>query len=437
MTFKQRKKWILTALCGVAISLSSPMFQSAFAQSHSGGQGGGGHMSESDHGDDHGAEGKKMMGGGSSQRGGASRGSLRDVFNEMEEEAVSNPIGGHGGSQGGKKTGKPATAGGQPDTEAEADEDSDRPPYAGTPGSEGKPGSPNQTPGTKRGDIYGDMYVIERNPDGTPLLDASGYEQVYYVDADGNVVCCIPRDDEGNLLPTLEDGTPVVPLEVELGRLSVSRSSIRVLSAQYDAAIDTILSATSVSLDPAGRIVVTLSDGTVKTIDSPLENLAIYYELINTGTIADLEGATNLGDLSFLADGTLTNDDLNVAASLFAAASDKAIPVTVDTIEYMNEILGVDGTLAGDFVDYTSYTYDRESVYGDMTMTVLVETSPGVFESKDVNVYEAVFNSVSTDTDPNDPAVNPLTNVAAFTTATDDARLVIDYLHEYAPPATE
>jgi hypothetical protein len=387
-------------------------------------------MSESDHGDDHGAEGKKMMGGGSSQRGGANRGSLRDVFNEMEEEAVSNPIGGKGGSQGGKKvqSGKPASASGHPDVETEADEDSDRPPYAGTPGSEGKPGNPNQTPGTKRGDIYGDMYVIERNPDGTPLLDASGYEQVFYVDADGNVVCCIPRDEEGNLLPTLEDGTPVVPLEVELGRLSVSRSSIRVLSAQYDAAIDTILSATSVSLDPAGRIVVTLSDGTVKTIDSPLENLAIYYELINTGTIADLEGATNLGDLSFLADGTLTNDDLKVAASLFAAASDKAIPVTVDTIEYMNEILGIEGTLAGDFVDYTSYTYDRESVYGDMTMTVLVETSPGVFEAKDVNVFEAVFDSAET---------GELTNVAAFTTATDDARLVIDFLHEYAPPATE
>ena len=47
---------------------------------------------------------------------------------------------------------------------------------------------------------------------------------------------------------------------------------------------DDINAAKAVSLDDSGRLVLT-TDGVAKTINSPLENLAIYKALMTTGTI--------------------------------------------------------------------------------------------------------------------------------------------------------
>ena len=172
---------------------------------------------------------------------------------------------------------------------------------------------------------------------------------------------------------------------------------------------------------------ITASDGTEKTINSPLENLALYYELLTTGTLTGVD-ETKLGSLSYLADGSLTAQDLSTAASFFAAASDKTIPVTVNSIEYMNTILDISGTLPDNYFDYSSFSYDRQTVYGSMEVTVLVEQSDGTWKPTSVNVYDAVFGGTPT---------GELTNVTAFTTATDDARAIINYLHEYEVPATD
>ncbi len=437
------KRWLTgaafaTAVAGFGLVGASP----ALAQSHSGGGGNGsGHMSDS-------VRGHKGQGGsGAMGRGGMGHGSLRDVFNEMEEESATGDHASGAEQPGGSATkgssaargsstthgsGKPADRGsasakkgsGHVATPSE-EEDSDRPDYAGQSGRDGKPGRPNTASGTKKGTLYGDMYVIVRDENGLPVLDDNGYVQVKYVDADGNLTCCVLRDAEGNLLPTLADGTTVAPLEVELGRLSVGRSPTRVLAAQYEEAIDSINASTSVSLDASGRIVLTLADGTQKTIDSPLENLALYVELINTGTLSGVD-ASKLGDLSYLVDGTLSEKDLQMAASFFAAASDKTIPVTTDAIEYMNSILGIDGSLADNYVDYSSFTYDRQTVYGSMQVEALVEQTDGSYVPTSINVYDTIFKSQPT---------GELTNVSAFTTATDDARAVIDFLHEYEVPA--
>ena len=148
-------------------------------------------------------------------------------------------------------------------------------------------------------------------------------------------------------------------------------------------------------------------------------------ELINTGTLSGVD-ASKLGDLSYLVDGTLSEKDLQMAASFFAAASDKTIPVTTDAIEYMNSILGIDGSLADNYVDYSSFTYDRQTVYGSMQVEALVEQTDGSYVPTSINVYDTIFKSQPT---------GELTNVSAFTTATDDARAVIDFLHEYEVPA--
>ena len=434
MTSKTFKGWKTALFCGaaiVAIGLVGGVPSLALAQTHTEGthetgNQGAGHDMGTGHDDGGMKGGQKRKGRGTMDSG--ERGSLRDVFRDMEDEAAADAAISKGKKSLDSKSASETSKGKKTDKveeSAESEEDSDRPEWAGTSGKEGKPGQPNQESGTKKGDIYGDLYTVVRDENGVPILDENGFVQVYYVDASNQLVCCVPRDAEGNLLPTLPDGTAVLPIEVELGRLSVGRSPTRVLSAQYEDAITSINEATSVSLDAAGRIVVTLADGTTKTIDSPLANLALYFELLNTGTLSGVDG-TNLASLSFLVDGVLTAEDLKVAASLFAAASDKVITISVDSIEYMNSILSIDGTLPDDYVDYSSFTYDRSAIYSSLTVDALVLQPDGSYKVEPVNVYDAVFDSTSLTAD----------NVAGFTAATDDARLVIDYLHNYAPPAT-
>jgi hypothetical protein len=82
--------------------------------------------------------------------------------------------------------------------------------------------------------------------------------------------------------------------------------------------IDLLNSATAVSFDPAGVVTV---DGVAKTIDSPLENLAIYVALMATGTIHGVDSPA-LGNL-FLVDGVKTAEDLAAATTFLAAATDK------------------------------------------------------------------------------------------------------------------
>ena len=443
MASKTLKVWKTALFCGAAILAiglvggvpSLTLAQTHTEGTHETGDHGSGHDMGTGHDDGGMKGGQKRKGRGTMDSG--ERGSLRDVFRDMEDEAAADAVisKGKGKKSLDSKSASETSKGKKTDKveeSAESAEDSDRPEWAGISGKEGKPGQPNQESGTKKGDIYGDLYVVVRDVNGVPILDADGNVQVYYIDPTTKVLtCCIPRDAEGNLLPTLADGTPVLPTEVELGRLSVGRSPTRVLSAQYEEALSTINSATSVdgvasiALDAAGRIVVTLADGTTKTIDSPLENLALYVELLNTGTLSGVI-VTLPSSLSFLTDGTLTTQDLQIAASLFAAASDKSVTVTVDSIEYMNSILSIDGTLPADFVDYSTFTYDRSAIYSNLTVDALVLQPDGTYKVEPVNVYDAVFSST------------PLTadNVAAFTAATDDARLVIDYLHNYAPPET-
>lgn len=426
-------------MAGVAATALAFTSSFALSQGHTGGKSGG-HESGTSHDSGHtshegGSKGKGGKGGSEAGRGkGGGHQSLRDVFRDMEDEARAETKGKKGkgassGKGGDKSSNSSEKAGGKPANAAasatkgkkpskDVAEDSDRPVWAGTKGSANKPGRPNLTPGIKKGTIYGDMYVIVRDANGVPILDAAGNVQVYYRTADGTLVCCIPRD------PVTGDlSTAYIPIEVELGRLSVGRSPSRVLSAQLDEAIKSINSATAITLDAAGRIVLTTAAGT-KTIDSPLENLALYVELINTGTIAGLD-ASKLAALGIVADGTVSATEFKIASSFFAAASDKTIPVTIDSIVYMNTILKIDGTLPADYVDYSSFVYDRQAVYENLTVTILKTTDGGTtWVATTVNVYDTVFASKDLDA----------TKVAAFTAAADDARTVINYIHEYSVP---
>ena len=290
-------------------------------------------------------------------------------------------------------------------------EEAKGPKYGGGKATTGKPAGA----GTKKGDTFGDLWVILRDANGVPILNDAGFVQ--------------PIDKDGNLIPLDAEGAPLdltLVQEVDIGRTNVGRSPDKVLDKSLDEAIKAINAADSVSLDDSGRLVLT-TGGVAQTIDSPTENLALYKTLLTTGTLPGITDPSKLGTLSYLADGTKTADDLKAATGFLAGATDKESPLTIDEVVYLDQILGIPGTITGPdgktYVDFSTFTYDRQSVYGEMTASVLLETSPGVYTTTTVNLYDKVFSNTQ-DTG---------SSIDGFAQAADDARAVLLYLHDNAP----
>lgn len=305
-------------------------------------------------------------------------------------------------------------------TADDGDDDSDRPEWAGQPGGkDGAGGGQPPTSGSKKGDLFGDLWIIDRDDNGVPILTADGYVQ--------------PLDADGNPIPLDEEGHPIdesLTIEVEIGRLNVGRAPTSVLDRRADEVITLLNQATALDTDAAGRLVLTV-DGVEKTIDSPLENLAIYVALLTTGSIpdvADLPGT----DFDFLVDGTFTAEDLAASAVFLAAATDKTGEFSTDEIAYINAFLGINmdsmGDVAYSSIDYSSFSYDREDTYGSVTATVLVDQGDGTYVPTEVNIFEAVFDSA---------AASATGTLDAYTLAADDARMVVDFIHLYDVPVAD
>ena len=277
----------------------------------------------------------------------------------------------------------------------------------GKSGGGGKPAGA----GSKKGDLFGDMVILLRDANGVPILTTDGLVQViaYIYDATGALVPL--KDASGNLVvipyvgdelaTTVTIGTTtyeVYGAEVELGRLSVSRSPSKVLDHALTEALDKLKSGT-VTLDSSGRLVV---DGV--TIDSPLENLALYDVYMTTGTIPGVTLPATFNP-----------------ASLLAAAADKTGAITVDTVVYTNSILGINSGTT--YYDFSTVNYDRYTTWKDATATVLV-LKDGVYVPTVVNLYEAVFSSTNW-VDPT--AVGGADDFAA---AANDYLQVIEFIHD-------
>mgnify|MGYP003572185392 FL=1 len=334
--------------------------------------------------------------------------------------------GGQGAGQGGGGKGGP---GGVPKASTSDDgSDSDRPDWAGAKGGKAGGGQGGR-PSVDRGDLYGDLWIILRDDQGLPIfteITTPEGDKIYVVQ---------PIDADGNPIPLDEEGKPVdetLTQEADLGRLNMGRAPSKVLDQRLSEVIKNLESATALSLDPAGRLVLTI-DGEEKTIDSPLENLALYITLMTAGSVdADLTFSPT-ADFSALFDGALTADDVDFAASFLATANDKTSPMLVDEVAYINNILGL-GTLTDledktyvDFASLMTDTYNRESVYSGVTADVLVlDPNTGTWVPTTVNIYDTVFNSVN---------YTGSGDIEAFTQAAEDSRLVIEYIHEFAVPA--
>ncbi len=136
--------------------------------------------------------------------------------------------GGSGKGQGRSSTGSQGKGGVESHVFEEDEGPSDEakgPKYGGGRATTGKPSAA----GTKKGDLVSDMWVILRDANGVPILNANGFVQ--------------PLDASGNLIPLNAEGEPIdesLAVEVEIGRTNVARSPSKVLDRRLDEAVANI-----------------------------------------------------------------------------------------------------------------------------------------------------------------------------------------------------
>lgn len=316
----------------------------------------------------------------------------------------------------------------------ESSEDSDRPAWAGKNATAPKPGGGSKGSDTRKGDTFGDLYVIWRDDNGVPILVkwVDGAQVVYPGTGSTEGWYVQPLDASGNPIPLDAEGHPVDEsqvVEIDLGRLNIARAPEKVLDHSLVSALEKLANATVVTLDPAGRLVV---DGV--TIDSPLENLALFKAIVSTpavdGIITLTASASVDGkDVTYSFPISLEQAGL-VAAAAIAAASDKTGTLTTDEVMYIAKFFGLDSQLST-FV--STWNYERDDVYTDQIKVWILEgedtNGDGVFDvyyPKEVTIKDVVdFNTVPS-------IVNDGNGIDSFTQAADDAVQVIEYVHDNA-----
>lgn len=344
----------------------------------------------------------------------------------------------------------------------------------------GIPGKPD-TSGGGGGETpdLGDIVILYRDADGLPiptaatqvvdpesgqLVDAGLCQQPIglpsdtcpLVCADPNEPCLVPVDP---LTCGVAVGYETCTQEVDFGRTSVVRSPDSVLEQALEEATAKLATAQCLSLDPAGRPVTTsMVDDEVLSaaIDSPLENLAIYWQLLRTGYLGDAANPIVLPD----------PDILTTAARGFGAAADKTGEVTVDQIVYTNQIMGlldvptylpkkcvdvreeVQGTIQvveKCVLDFSSYQYDRGVNFTSLPTPAYIPADvpqEGWFEylglwAEAIGDTPDLFYVVQGPTLPTVFATDTSLvkdNVGGFTQAADDTREVIEFTHDRPLP---
>lgn len=291
----------------------------------------------------------------------------------------------------------------------EPDPDSDRPEWAGgnTDLNDHNKKDEGGTSGGSAGE-YGDLYVLLRDLDGVPeMLDIPVVDEegnptgeiiwvVQPVDVDGEP---LELDAEGGLTPE----SLLLAQPVDFGRLNIVRSPQSVLDQALGEALKVINAGVAFSLDFCGRLTIWNYDESgevliiTKTIDSPRENMALYQEIMNFGFD---------GELIKLA--TWDIDPYVLAASCFAAGSDKTGTVNIDEVVYINgfmDCLGCDPILNeheynfdnenlwyfnfGDCDCHSQFQYNRD-VYKDRMLNITILYPDGTWEVETVSIWQAM-----------------------------------------------
>jgi hypothetical protein len=242
-----------------------------------------------------------------------------------------------------------------------------------------------------------------------------------------------------------------------------------VMDRQMEDVLVNLSTAQCLTLDPAGRLVYsnpdTLdADGDGDTtelvsneIDSPLQNLAIYRQLITNGVLGNpaIELPKPFSEYGML----------DAAAKTLGAAADKGGKIDVDLVVYMNQILGLDKvptqlepkicidvkeeikgvvqTVNKCFLNYGAYGYLRSQTYGNLPYpknipaanptlgffdyltphpSLLAADNRPLFFIDSAGIVPTVFLSL--------PGFSE-GNIGGFAQASDDARAVIDFMHNH------
>jgi hypothetical protein len=321
---------------------------------------------------------------------------------------------------------------------------------------------------------YGDLIILHRDDWGVPILDVNTCQQP--IGFPENVGC--PADDlidlgDALVVPTDPDTCAIAAEhatcteEADFGRTNTARSSDEVLESQLEDVIIGLAIADCTTLDAAGRMVHTRVDDLLvtNTIDSPLQNLAVYKKLMREGTIGVPlpQGA----------------DPLQTAARGLGVAMDKSGKVSVDLVVYLNEILGLTegetifgpdyppicisvkeevmgsiGLVEKCFLDYSAYTYNRTSNFATLPSPAYIpagapeDAVEGWFEFLSIfdqttfpldilykvaegPILQTVFSDGEGGFDPG--FTNG--NIGGFAQAADDTRAVINFMHNWPVPA--
>jgi len=327
-------------------------------------------------------------------------------------------------------------------------EDSDRPEWAGGNNDANDHIKGNDDAGTTRGGDYGDLYVLLRDADGVPVMlnlpvvDEEGNptgETIWVVQPVGEDGETLELDAEGELT----EASLLLAQPVDFGRLNIVRSPQSVLDQAMGEALKVINAGVAFSLDFCGRLTIWNYDldGTTliitKTIDSPRESMALYQEIMNYGFTDKLNKLVGSGI-----------DPYMLAASCFAAGSDKTGTINIDEVVYINgfiECIGCDPILNEHEYDFNHnnkyyfnygdcdcnidgqqpFVYDR-NVYATRMLKIVTLNTDGTWSEEIVSVLKAMedrglfmyrWEGV------------PLTRVNGFAAAADDAVQVLEFVH--------
>lgn len=369
---------------------------------------------------------------------------------------------------------------------------------SGSGGGGGEEGSPD----------WGDMVVLYRDADGVPVISdpVSVTDPETGLPVDGGL-CQQPLAAPGvtfanpdNTPCTPVGGSCLVPVDplacavvvgyetylqpVDFARMNSARAPASTLDQQLADLLVNLSTAQCLSLDPAGRLVFTSpdtldGDGDGDTtelvsaaVDSPLQNLAIYREMMARGVLGDPPIA--LPAPPFGAYGII-----DTAAKGLGAASDKGGKIDVDVVVYLNQIQGLSDAatptvLPKKCISYrdevqgvvqlvekcfllyrpdgnpegSPYGYRRSETYSNLPYPPYIPAqSPqaGIFEYLTLytspGIIPPLFWIVQ---NPILPAVFPDPvvpgghlpgyeggNIGGFAQASDDARAAIDFMHSH------
>ncbi|MCR6494051.1 hypothetical protein [Cellulomonas sp. P24] len=332
-------------------------------------------------------------------------------------------------------------------------------------GSGGSPGTSVGSDGT--GDVFADLLVVLRDVHGVPVLTSftvegeegptveycvqpvsptalPGLDATYTTvnEADGRQVYRIPlmgelieagvvADDEAEAC----DAQPAYAMyvsEAELERLNMARQPADVQTKKLNEVAIRLSTADVIGLDGAGRLT---TDGVA--IDASPDHAAIYASLMSSGKIPGL--ASSPARVASFTTWML-------AAASVGTAAGKEVPLTIDSIQYYNRIVGVPAehvpsdtwTVAfrqtepsngESFVDYSSFSYTRDDVYQGCATWLDVPSLTWKVSPISEVVDFAALPPVANDTN-GDGVADTVTDIAGFAQLADDVRSVIVFLHE-------